>query len=150
MTHPPPTAPDGPPINVVVTPVNTRTIKVTWDPPAVENRNGIITRYSVSYFPVGNSNVTQQLSTEATFLVVTAGITPDMEYNFTVAAITILIGPESSGIVQRSYPLPPLPLKILLDLLTMLRSLSPPFHSYFLPLTPPCIGKDHWHWYVWL
>lgn len=109
MTHPPPTAPDGPPINVVVTPVNTRTIKVTWDPPAVENRNGIITRYSVSYFPVGDSNAIQQLSTEATFLVVTAGITPDMEYNFTVAAITILIGPESSGIVQRSYPLPPLP-----------------------------------------
>ena len=91
--------------------MNTGTINITWDPPAVDDRNGIITDYNVSYFPVGNPSAIQQLSTEETFLVVTDGITPDTEYNFTVAAITrdILIGPESFGIVQRSYPLPPSP-----------------------------------------
>ena len=95
----------------MVTSVNTRTINVTWNPPAVEERNGIITDYNVSYFPVDSPSAIQWLLTEATFLVVTAGITPDTEYNFTVAAITrdILIGPESFGIIQRSYPLPPSP-----------------------------------------
>ena len=37
------------------------------------------------------------------------GIVPDTAYTFTVAAKTVAVGLASQAIVQRSYPLPPIP-----------------------------------------
>ena len=45
------TAPSGPPLEVMVFPINkTRAIEFTWLPPAPTRRNGLITGYSLTCF----------------------------------------------------------------------------------------------------
>ena len=103
------TAPDAPPSNVVVEAVDANSIRLSWDPPPVDQRNGIITRYLIQYLLAHNSSVKDSaLSSPATDSLVITGLSPDTAYSFSVAALTSgRQGPPSLGVIQRTYP--PLP-----------------------------------------
>ena len=45
------TAPDGPPLNFVITVQGPRTLTFSWDPPSEDLRNGVITGYLLSCDP---------------------------------------------------------------------------------------------------
>ena len=42
-----PTAPSGPPTDVVATALSATTVSVSWQPPALLDQNGVITAYQV-------------------------------------------------------------------------------------------------------
>ena len=48
-------SPGGPPNNIKVAALSSRTVSVTWDPPNIEQRHGIIRGYYVGYKIVGSS-----------------------------------------------------------------------------------------------
>ena len=89
--------------------VNTSSIRVSWEAPPTSLTNGIITNYILTYASVATPPDTESVTTMITEELVTMGIAPDTAYTFTVAAKTVAVGPASPTIVQRSYPLPPIP-----------------------------------------
>lgn len=42
-------APEGPPLDMKLEPLNSNSIRVTWKPPKVDLRNGVLRSYSISY-----------------------------------------------------------------------------------------------------
>ena len=99
--------PNGPPANVVAEAINTASIRLSWQPPMADLS---ITGYNISYHPVAQPNDMMSISTIETEKLITAGITPDTRFSFTVAAKNSLgVGPGSPPIIQRSYPNPPPP-----------------------------------------
>ena len=48
-------APSGPPLNIRVVPVSESVINITWDPPLLFERNGIITGYQINVTRVENN-----------------------------------------------------------------------------------------------
>ena len=79
-------APSGPPLNLSSVIISSRSILLSWDLPLPEDRNGEITRYTVS---VTNTETgeTNELSTAETSLTV-GSLTPYKNYYFAVAAST--------------------------------------------------------------
>ena len=83
-------------MNVTVIPVSSTSIGVSWDPPPLEDQNGIITGFSLNYSSV-------RLLAEGTFqlnftegMLIVGGLEEFEEYNFTVAAETESgLGPSS-------------------------------------------------------
>lgn len=76
---------------------NSTTLVLSWQPPPLDNQNGIIANYT--------ANVTET-ETGRTFSVVTAQTTvtlsslhPFYTYNCTVAAVTVDLGPFSAPVV---------------------------------------------------
>ena len=80
------TVPSGPPQNVISESNSSRSIYVHWDPPPVEQHNGIITEYIVNITPI-NGEETLQFYTAHLFLDV-VGLLPHTTYECTVAAMT--------------------------------------------------------------
>ena len=103
-------APSGPPQNLLVVSESSRSLRLTWEPPLQENRNGLITNYTV--FIVADDGTSLELTTPATS-VVTTDLRPFTTYTCSVAASTsigrgpstptfILTTPED-GELQKSY-----------------------------------------------
>ena len=88
--------------------MDTERILITWEPPPISERNGIITSYLLTVGPVAMPTTTSTTETADTRILVDIP-SPDTAYSFSVAAMTVAIGPPSSSVVQRSYPLPPPP-----------------------------------------
>lgn len=86
-------APGGPPESVVAQPLSPTALAITWEPPSVEVRNGIVQRYTVEIREVETGMVTT-LSTEATALNLTS-LHPYYTYSCTIAAETSAVGPYS-------------------------------------------------------
>ena len=77
-------------------------ITITWDPPPVEEINGIIRSYTVTYSPLTSVSAPPTgesvLGNETSFTA--SGLEPFTNYTFEVAAVTISQGPSDSIIVQ--------------------------------------------------
>ena len=84
-------APSGPPQNLSVVTVNSRTLLLSWDPPIPEEQNGIIEQYIVTVSSTEEED-SYQLETNFTELKITE-LHPHYTYSLTVAAVTIATGP---------------------------------------------------------
>ena len=105
------TAPSGPPLNLTAT-VTPRTMSLVWSPPRVDDRNGIITSYTVICSLAGI--VVHRSTTSETRLTVT-GLEPFTNYTCSVRAVTVVgSGPavvknvvtEKGEYFTFSFPLP--------------------------------------------
>lgn len=88
------TAPTAEPGNVTAAALSSQSIHVSWDPPPFNNRNGQIRYYIIHVTEADTGNNFTQLVTgnEFTFL----SLHPYYTYTFTVAAVTVELGPFSN------------------------------------------------------
>ncbi|KAM4586686.1 cell adhesion molecule Dscam1-like isoform 2-T2 [Fundulus diaphanus] len=99
-------APEGPPIDVKLQALSSDSIKVTWKPPSVELRNGVLRSYIVSYreydLEAQQFKNWQQFSVTATSEEESAVLTnlkPSTQYNVHVQAKTNAgLGPVSTAL----------------------------------------------------
>ena len=82
----PSSAPTGPPLNVDATPVNSTSVTMSWNPPAAENQNGVITGYVINLTTVGSEGISQNSSSSDNITI--GSLHPFTTYTFTVAAQT--------------------------------------------------------------
>lgn len=72
-----------------------RSIKLTWDPPLMQNRNGIIVNYTI--FITVDDTTTVEIMTTATDTIITDQIKPFTIYTCSVAANTrVGRGPQTA------------------------------------------------------
>ena len=90
-------APSAPPGDIQVLAEDSRTLKLSWQPPGNRSRNGIIVRYHI--------NITE-LNSQSSFLVETSGqgvvvddLHPYYQYSCIVAAETVELGPFSAPVI---------------------------------------------------
>ena len=91
------TAPSAPPQNVTAHSLTSSSFILDWDPPPIEQRNGVIRNYTISVELLGNAtayNITVTNSTQYFFMT----LLPFFTYRITVAAVTDPgMGPSSSA-----------------------------------------------------
>ena len=93
--------PNGPPQNILALALSSDTITLTWDPPLVQNQNGLITDYIVNYTALDTGEITQVL-TSARSLTVNS-LAPFSSYAFIVAARTATgAGPFSTDVTVQT------------------------------------------------
>ena len=88
------TAPSRAPRSVGHSISNTTTLTLSWRPPRQQFHNGIIRGYSVNITEVP-TGTTMHFNTSTTSLAVPS-LHPNYEYEYTVAAYTVSVGPYSS------------------------------------------------------
>jgi protein tyrosine phosphatase len=92
-------APSGPPQNLRTEVLNFSAIQVMWDPPLVNEQNGIIQGYQLNYMAFqGNFSKTKNIS--GTYFVA-SNLTAFTQYRFSIVAFTI-IGPGPVTAVQNT------------------------------------------------
>ena len=79
-------APTGSPEEFTVTQRRARNITFSWSPPALTERNGVITGYSLSCVPVagGGNSINKQYTAAGNFTL--GGYTPATSYNCSISA----------------------------------------------------------------
>ncbi|XP_066512489.1 receptor-type tyrosine-protein phosphatase F isoform X4 [Hoplias malabaricus] len=98
--------PSGFPLNLSVVGLTTTTTRLTWDPPAVSERNGRITQYNVVYRDI-NSHQNSTNRTQDTHMTL-QGLRPDTTYDIRVQAFTSKgPGPLSPSIQSRTMSTSP-------------------------------------------
>ena len=88
------TAPSSPPVDVVLTAINSHTLSITWNPPPIDQRNGIIREYMVTVTEV-TTEMTMNYTSDSTSLTLSS-LHPFYTYYLTLAAYTIQYGPSSA------------------------------------------------------
>ena len=92
----PSSAPTGPPLDVDATPVNSTSVTISWNPPAAENQNGVITGYVINLTRVGSDDVSQYSSSSGNITI--GSLHPFTTYAYTVAAQTSVgTGPHTTS-----------------------------------------------------
>ena len=92
----PSSAPTGPPLDVDATPVNSTSVTISWNPPAAENQNGVITGYMINLTRVGSEGISQYSSSSDNITV--GSLHPFTTYAYTVAAQTSVgTGPHTTS-----------------------------------------------------
>ena len=87
--------PSASPINLLASVLMSTSVLLTWDPPPLSDRNGIITEYNIIFIEVGSSNV--QLFTTTTNKLNVSMLSPYTLYNFALSANTSVgMGPLSN------------------------------------------------------
>ena len=79
-------APTGPPLDADATPINSTSVTISWNPPAPENQNGVITGYVINLTIVSSGDVFQYSSSRDNITI--GSLHPFTTYDFTVAAQT--------------------------------------------------------------
>ena len=88
--------PTGPPHGVDATPVNSTSVTISWNPPAAENQNGVITGYMINLTRVGSEGISQYSSSSDNITV--GSLHPFTTYAYTVAAQTSVgTGPHTTS-----------------------------------------------------
>ena len=90
------TAPTAAPLSLTVSIVNPTTVAVSWNPPPLEFRNGIIRNYTIRYFE-SQTNTFYTVVSQNTSTVISS-LHAFYDYSFSVAAFTVLTGPFSNSI----------------------------------------------------
>ncbi len=82
--------PGGPPLNQLGSAVNSTAIIFTWDPPAVEARNGAITGYSLILVELATNSSSQYNQSGAHIEAVIGHLHPYYDYECRIAAETFI------------------------------------------------------------
>ncbi len=85
--------PSGPPTNFATTSIDSRTLNLSWSPPAANHRNGIL-RYYLVVVQSALSNETRNISSSYNSIAI-IGLRPYTQYTCTISAGTIGLGPFS-------------------------------------------------------
>lgn len=86
--------PSGPPVNLALTPLSSTSIILTWNPPLIHERNGLITTYTITFTSEGNTNIFTARDPSLTL----HNLRPFTEYTFNVSASTrVGSGPVSGA-----------------------------------------------------
>lgn len=80
--------------------VNSMSVRVSWQPPPFEQRNGLITGYHVRVLGLNTADNYLLPLVNDTMLVV-ENLHPFYAYRFSVAAQTVAIGPFSTAVTQK-------------------------------------------------
>ncbi len=88
--------PSGPPRNVLVTPLSSTSISISWGPPSSEEQNGVIRGYQVKVINADQVQYRQEFDLENTSLIATS-LRPFSVYLVSVAAVTIRAGVPTRG-----------------------------------------------------
>ena len=94
------TAPSSAPVDFQAAASNPTSISLSWDPPVIEDQNGIIRHYEVTLIALETGEIHIRTST-ALFITVTS-LRPYTTYNCTVAAETVATGPSVIGILVQT------------------------------------------------
>lgn len=98
--------PSGFPLNLRVVGLTTSTTRLSWEPPALSERNGRITQYNVVYRDI-NSKLNSTVNTNDTQMTI-QGLRPDTTYDIRVQAFTSKGGgPISPSIQSRTMSTSP-------------------------------------------
>ena len=89
-------APTSAPVNFALIMAGTHSLTLSWEPPPFENRNGQIRQYQIQIEEIESGDILQRTSntTQATV----SDLHPYYNYNCSVAAETISLGPFSTHI----------------------------------------------------
>lgn len=91
--------PTGSPVTFFAMASSSTSILLTWDPPPIHERNGIITSYTITHVVAGNSST---LTTADQMLLVT-NLRPFTPYTFEIAASTSIgLGPRTSPLTENT------------------------------------------------
>jgi len=95
--------PGGPPLNQHGSAVNSTAIIFTWDPPAVEARNGVITGYSLIFLELATNSSSQYNQSGARIEAVIGQLHPYYDYECRIAAETFIgRGPYGEPFITRT------------------------------------------------
>ena len=86
--------PSGPPRDLQVFATGSSMIFLSWEPPLLEQQNGIIRQYHISLVSGQSTVTTTSMNTNVTI----SGLRPFTTYQCSVAALTISAGPVSGTI----------------------------------------------------
>ena len=92
-------APSTPPTNIAVANASSDSFLLSWDPPPVEDINGVIRNYMIRVTEVETGG-TFYITTNATLLEL-IGLHPFYMYTSAVAAQTVSLGPYSTAVSVR-------------------------------------------------
>ena len=84
-------APASPPQNLTVTPIDSRSVHLSWSPPPREHHNGIIRQFWINITEADTGRKTQMTSLGTSLSV--PSLHPFYIYWFSVAAYTVDLGP---------------------------------------------------------
>ena len=87
------TVPTGAPSNFVVDSTTPNSVSLSWNPPPVDQQNGLIRYYIIHCTPAGSAPMIN--TTSNTTEITIQNLLPFYQYSCTVAAFTIAIGPAS-------------------------------------------------------
>lgn len=109
-------APSGPPQNFTGEVVNSTAISLSWEPPALDEQNGVIDFYNISITDtITTTQASFEVPSEHTQQVITS-LHPYYLYEFKVAAETISLGVYSSSLTIRTLQDGKEPQMILLEI----------------------------------
>ena len=97
-----PLAPVDAPQNIVIHVVSSIAISVTWEPPLPDDHNGIITSYTIQLYErvTGQISLIQREANHTELLI--DSLHPYYEYNVSIAAETVAVGPFSESQTVRT------------------------------------------------
>ena len=89
-----PLVPSGSPHNILVPSVTSTSVRVVWESPLIQERNGKIVGYTLEVTRIGTGSVYQLTSDEASLNI--TGLAPFTKYSIVIAARTAIgTGPFS-------------------------------------------------------
>ena len=91
-------APSGPPENLRGMFLNSTSLRITWEPPLLQDQNGVIRGYNISY-NVSNSEEETDFFVSSTTIDLT-GLQKFTFYDVSVQAFTVGSGPTVSTVVR--------------------------------------------------
>lgn len=94
--------PSGSPENFMGEAQSSNTIILTWDPPLLQNRNGIITGYIINITALDTGEISQFITPDRNLML--NSLTPFSTYAFIIAARTSVgAGPFSTDITIQTF-----------------------------------------------
>lgn len=91
------TVPTGPPQSIRAEPIDSNTLVLHWEPPLLEDRNGVIRIYIVNITELETGETMQHVSIELTISI--SSLHPHYVYQYSISAQTIASGPFSEPAV---------------------------------------------------
>lgn len=90
-------APSAPPLNLTAMVINSSSVQLSWLPPMENQRNGDIRHYNIRVIELHTGRKFPLSSTNTTFIY--AQLHPAYAYQFSVAAVTVDVGPYTDSIL---------------------------------------------------
>ncbi len=88
--------PSGAPQNVSGVVISSTKIEISWDPPKPSLQNGPVQSYTIIVFEVTTNLTTQEHQDFLHSTIILTGLHPNYEYEISVAAYTVGLGPSDA------------------------------------------------------
>ena len=89
-------APDSAPLHASGVALGSTSIHITWDPPAIEDHNGVIREYRVNITHIPTQFFVQQTTNQTQIII--ENLSPYHIYHCYIVAITVDEGPYTNAI----------------------------------------------------